>query len=996
VAVATWERQGVKRTKVDQSRGDRRARQGHTGAVRAVRCPILVGRGEELELLTELLVDASEGRGGAAFVLGEPGIGKSRLLATLGEIARTRNMAVLRGRAAPSPVPVPYRPLAEAFLSAMRGRDADVEDLDRFRAVLPVLLPGSASFETDADASVVLLGEAVLALAQRCRGPGGVLILLEDLHWADTETCALLDYLSDKLDSTSTALVASVRTGEASDAEHLAHTLTARRHAASVLLRRLDPDAVTALICASLGTAVVPERVRATVADASGGVPLLIEEFLASLIEADALWREGDRWRATERLPGVVPASFAALVADRLATLSARARQVLDAAAVIGDQIDHGLVASVTDLDEAATIEALREAVRTQLVDEVSTGSSREFRFHHGLSRAAVLDQLSEPRRRELARGALSALEARRRGPSTDHLHLAGRLALAAGDMHRAVRALVAAGEAAVRQGACRSAWHAAELAAELATSDDELVEALEVLLDASVESGDSARAVEVSRRLLELLERVDPEPRRLALVHVRLADAAVAATDWEGAERHLLDAMALSDDLGADVHARVHLLRTSIALGRHVPGEAAEHAARAMAAATESHDAARVAEAAMLLGRAHRVADVEAARRAFTDAVEAAHRAGSRVLIARAAHELATLDVLEGGPPERMQEARRLADEAGALALAATCDAHLAILHWLHFDLDASRACAQRALDAALRYDLRLLIPASAVRVASDAVLGRDAEAVELFDRYRPMMDAEIEATSRGHVLAVRALAREERGEALDQLERAAGLAPPYSDVARAPHSGLRALLLAVARERTAPSVVGQLDRDPAVVGVARALVDLALAVLDGRTGDRAEAGRQAELAFSALRDKPWFRAMALRLVAEAAIEDGWGQPAAWLRAAHDFFYAAGMEAPAAACHRLLRQAGAPAPRQPVRGQHPELARLGVTPRESEVLFLVAAGLSNRDIAERLVLSVRTVEKHVERLMVKTSTANRTQLAALANRMVGPAPATT
>ncbi len=251
--------------------------------------------------------------------------------------------------------------------------------------------------------------------------------------------------------------------------------------------------------------------------------------------------------------------------------------------------------------------------------------------------------------------------------------------------------------------------------------------------------------------------------------------------------------------------------------------------------------------------------------------------------------------------------------------------------------------------------------------------------------------MDAEIEATSRGHVLAVWALAREERDEALEQLERAAGLAPPYSDVARAPHSGLRALLLAVVGEHTAPSVAGELDGDAAVVGVTRRLVDLALAVLDGRTGDRAEAERRAELAFSALPDTPWFRAMALRLVAEAALQDGWGEPAAWLRAAHDFFDAAGMDAPAAACRLLLRRAGAPAPRPPGRGQHPELARLGVTPRETEVLLLVAAGLSNRDIADRLVLSVRTVEKHV-----KTSTANRTQLAALANRIVGTVSAST
>ena len=960
----------------------------HIGAVRGVRCPLLVGRADEVGLLSELVTGATHGRGGLAFVLGEPGIGKSRLLAAMADIARSRDMAVLRGRAAPSPIPVPYRPLAEAFLSALRGRNPEGDGLAPFQEALPVLVPGWGAIGAQPHPSVMLLGEATLALAQRCAGPSGVLVLLEDLHWADVETCELIDYLSDKVDGTSVALLASVRTGEASNGERLAHTLAARRHATSILLRRLDDDDVEALMGASLGTNDIPAPLREAVAQASGGVPLLVEEFLASLIDAKVLRREGDGWRATEHLPAVVPPSFAVVVADRLASLSEAARRVLTAAAVIDDRIDSRLVALATGLDEAATIEGLREAVRCQLVDEIHTGASTRFRFHHGLGRAAVLETVSEPERRQLAKLALDGLEPDGHEGSIERHHLMGSLALAAGDTPRALRVLMDAAVVATTQGACASARRAAELAAQLATSTDALAEVHEVLLNACVASGDGVRAVEVGRQLLGDLARLSADPIRVAQVHLRLAEVALEATDWASAERHLENAQSLAEPMPADLRAAADLVRASIALGRHRPDEATTAARLAMAAAREIDDGVKLSQAAALLGRALRVSDIDAARHAFAEALDVAHLVGDQALLARAAHELATLDVLDAGPIDRMEEARRLAEAAGALALLAVCDTHLSILHWLHFDLESSRACAQRALDLAVRYQLGLLVPATAVMVAgTHAGLGR-REVVEVFDRYLPMMDAEIEATQRGHVLALMALASEDRDAALEQLELAATLAPPYSDVARAPHCGMRALLLALEEVTTASSVTAELDRDPAIVGVARALVDLALAVLQGGRGDGPGALARADRAFTALQATPWFRAMGLRLVAEKAIEHSWGRPVEWLRGAHDFFDAAGIDAPAAASRALLRRAGAPPPRPPATGQHPDLARLGITRRESEILFLVAEGRSNREIAHHLVLSVRTVEKHVERLMVKTSTANRTQLAALANRM--------
>jgi DNA-binding CsgD family transcriptional regulator len=126
--------------------------------------------------------------------------------------------------------------------------------------------------------------------------------------------------------------------------------------------------------------------------------------------------------------------------------------------------------------------------------------------------------------------------------------------------------------------------------------------------------------------------------------------------------------------------------------------------------------------------------------------------------------------------------------------------------------------------------------------------------------------------------------------------------------------------------------------------------------------------------------------RPLGVRLIAEAALDRGWGEPVTWLREALSFFDERGYQRVAAACRRLLLQAGAPLPRRG-RGNStvPQALRArGVTSREVDVLSLIMQGLSNRQIGERLYLSPKTVEKHIEHLMDKTGAARRIELAGM------------
>jgi DNA-binding NarL/FixJ family response regulator len=164
----------------------------------------------------------------------------------------------------------------------------------------------------------------------------------------------------------------------------------------------------------------------------------------------------------------------------------------------------------------------------------------------------------------------------------------------------------------------------------------------------------------------------------------------------------------------------------------------------------------------------------------------------------------------------------------------------------------------------------------------------------------------------------------------------------------------------------------------------VVGALLGYADAILAGRQGQPALA--EATFATADAQMGPlvaWYRHYARRVAAEAALADGWGEPAAWLREAAGFFAAHGHDRVAAACRELLRRAGAPVPRRrPGSPQLPgQLRALGVTEREADVLRLAAQGLGNREIAEAMFLSPRTVEKHVASLLAKTG-LRRAQLA--------------
>jgi DNA-binding CsgD family transcriptional regulator len=215
--------------------------------------------------------------------------------------------------------------------------------------------------------------------------------------------------------------------------------------------------------------------------------------------------------------------------------------------------------------------------------------------------------------------------------------------------------------------------------------------------------------------------------------------------------------------------------------------------------------------------------------------------------------------------------------------------------------------------------------------------------------------------------------------------------LAPHYPLPAR----GLWALVRVFQDHDAAASLIELGESFPARHGIGRAYFDYATAIALGRAGDAVGAVQHVALADRLSTPLSWFQHHARRLVAEAALADGWGDPVTWLQEAMAEFEARGQDALVASCRRLLAKAGAPVARRSSAGEGvPEdLQVQGVTARELQVLELLAEATSTRDIATRLYLSPKTVERHVANLATKLGVSGRAALVALAAARPGWGP---
>ncbi|MFJ2766383.1 AAA family ATPase [Streptomyces sp. NPDC087300] len=1011
----------------------------------------IIGRERELGALERALAAARSGVGRAVLLTGEDGVGKSRLAAEVAERAAARGMRVIRGRASAIGQRVPCRPLTEALLELSRDRRLGPGAAALCGAALAGLTalrePGPPHDATSCAASLVVLGEAVLRAVAAAGRDGGCLVVLEDLHDADPGTPALVEFLADNIARESVTLLVTLR-DEPCQALELARALARRGSGTLVALDRLGRSDVRALVAGQLavGPAELPEGLVGRLWEESDGNPWCAQELLTDMVDERFLVRDSDGWRLSGRpYAATVPDALVAGFARRVDRLGPRGRELLAAAAVVGTRFPAPVVQAATGMADDEALGHLHAALAGGLIAATEPAPDW-FAFRHPLTARALLRTLAPKERARTARDCAGAVADLHPQLPADWCLVAARLWETAGERDTAAGLYARAGSRALAQGAAVDAADALDRARALLAAQDATAAAgpadprhvplyahvLDSLLAALTEAGEGERAW----GLAGAVDGVCPAaagPERAAALHVRLARAASVTGRTDEARAQLSEARRL---LGPEAEAggAVDAAGAVLALqSGAVSAQEEARARRAAAAAERAGNPEAACQAWDVLGVLARTRDVTEATRCFDRVRTIAERHGMPFWRLRALFRLGGDDWLTEGDVARLEHARREAARLGAADIGGAAEADLAL--WLVLSgrfgtaaqlIDAcwTRQSGLRDADRA-----RQLLAAEAVLAAHRGKRARMEQAVAEFHRW----DGEgspLATLTTGLARTFCALLEEDRPRAHQELSLLAAPGTVSAGHALDGRHGLLHLLDALSGDApteaqgTRPALAPKPgppskpwptpmplpipmptptehgarhgDHRDDEVPLARLrwnrhFVLLARAVRLGGAGRGDDAVAVMRAARNVASPFPVAYHLGLRLVAEAAHRDGWGEPTEWLHRAEEYFHQASVPAVAGACRGLLRKNGVPV-QQRRRGAElvpRPLRQLGVTVREYEVFRLMAPRPANRDIADRLYISPRTVEKHVASLILKTGRSSRAALSELASTVL-------
>lgn len=509
-----------------------------------------VGRQDVLSRIDGAWDSVRNGSCASVLLSGEPGIGKTR---TSSEVARRVGRTgglVLYGRCEEG-LGLPYQPFLEALDHYVRH--AAEPALGRLPGELARLLPDLAQRVPDLPAPVAsdarteehrLLSATASWLVEASRA-SGLLLVLDDLHWATRPTLLMLAHVVREAEATDDARLLVIGTFRDSDLdpEHpITQTLAdlARLDAVQRIgLQGLTDEEVYVFLEAAAGHELDEdgEALARMLHAETEGNPFFVGEVVRHLVETGEIRREGDRWVVPDVRTLSVPEGVRDVIMRRLARLGDDARQVLTMAAVVGRDIDVDVLCAVADHSEDVVIDALDDALRARIVEE--TGADH-YRFSHALVRTTLYDQLSATRRRRVHRRTAAALEKLHPDDVSALAHHFVEGGPEHGDTSQAVRYTIAAAAQSLQARALSEAEARYRTALELLDDDDQAAPGAR--LDALIGLGLSLRdqgkpgfrevLLDASRRA-HLLGDL-PRQVQAALQNNRGTGSIVGATDHE------------------------------------------------------------------------------------------------------------------------------------------------------------------------------------------------------------------------------------------------------------------------------------------------------------------------------------------------------------------------------------------------------------------------------------------------------------------------------
>ena len=963
-----------------------------------------VGRERELAWLSETLKEVAAGDGGVVLISGEPGIGKTRLLKEVADRAAARGWLVLGGRAYECEGMPPYLPVIEALrqylkvcppsdLRAQLGRGAPEvailvpELIER----VPDIKPNPPLSQDERYRSFEAVAGFLLSAANAHQP--GVLLAIDDFHWADQGTLLLFRHLARRLAEAPLLVAATCRTSETDRPRPFTDILAdlhRERLCRQIDLGPLSSDEAGQLIWQLAGVAPSP-RVVASVHSRTGGNPFFLEETIRHLAtQGRDLSDEGSLsadWG--------VPETVRQVIGQRLARLQPETLRTLQVASALGDPFSIDALAAAAGSELAPLVDALDEASAAGFV---GAESSNTYQFGHALVRETLYAGLSAPRRAFLHAEVAAKLEALHRASSDAHVGELAHHFLLGGrreDLGKAVAYALQAAERATVQMAFEEAVPYYQMALDAQKRSDERDESrrCETLLafaNAVFKAGDQDRANELrltaaeaarSAGLPELLARAclatasaQPHPNSRLIPLIEHALAATSPID-SSLRSGLLSVLAWQRAITESWEESTPVREESIAMARRLGN------GRALAFALRN---------AYLEWNLNRV---EQRVEAIEEVIELARGLGDREIeISAQCHRLQValgLGDIEG-VDAGIEIHARLGDELQQrrqmthLLILRSMRALMAGPLPLAEQLDSERESVERRDN--LRHPtvarFHLVLRWEQGRLAEL----RPAYQAALHGRDTPLRRAELAfiCAELGDATAAHALIEQLGVDGfgaipfdLDWAFAMSLLAQACSAIGDAPHAGsLYQLLLPFARfvvSVNAASVsLGSTCRYLGLLATALGRFDDAEGHFDQSDAMNARLGARPMLAHTSV-DRARL-CMARRSAGDAA-----SARELLVRAADAFD---GLEMPhhAEVARWLLESQRLGAPPRAV---HPA----GLSEREFEVLRLLAEGRTNQQIGAELFISLNTVARHVSNIFDKTGAANRTEAAAYATR---------
>jgi predicted ATPase/DNA-binding CsgD family transcriptional regulator len=990
----------------------------------------LVGRSGELAFLAKALDEAAKGAGRSVFVVGEGGIGKTRLAAAAAELAAKQGWRVALGRSYPVETGVPYALFSDALLPLVRSLDpATLAVLTRGGAAeLGYVFPnlgGSADRErasAGADPSEIkarLLWIFTQFLG-RLSAKQPLFIVLENLQWADASSLELLHFVARQIEGQKIVLLGTYNEAERDSNVVLRSTEHSLLGLGTLTVRKLGPldeTEVDAIVQQTFGVEkAVTRHFSPMLYDWTRGNPFFVEETLKSLVDSGALKQVDGRWTGWEMQTLQLPATVRDVVKARVDRLSPNARTLANLAAVIGTRAGYDTLARVSELADAEIVAGVDELLAQRMLVESGSVDAIHYDFTHPLLQQVIYTELGQARARLLHATIAEALESIYGAAALGH---ADELALHFARAHsrslaqKAVKYLYAAGRGAIEKYANREAANYLAAALDHLDQDPTITDApreeiLTTLARTRQRLGEYDAAMQLwGRARAEVGAR--GEKGALADIDHRMGLACYWSGRYPEALAHYeagLVAASESSDRSTTVRLRLAKGIALQDLGRLQEAQAEVEAALASAKEGDIQNDA-------LLSRAHRAllllyawaGPLELAREHGIQALAHAEAAGQRMLEWTAHWGMALLAGIMGDRPDFLKHLAASDQIAEQL--------HSPILPLWSGELyvqycssvgewDAAIETAERTITLAKSFNQRMLLPR--LYVWSGLIYlwrGSEEKAKEYFDLAWKLAGAEKAGSLEGagdRALDVPSIVPAHLGLASYYLAKGhpkEAVRIAEAGLAIADRTGYIVWALQWILPTVGEAALFARDFDRAAKHLARMRRDagrfhhrLGLAYADAcdgllarfRDGDPARAIELLQSSVDQLEALPFppQAAKIRRRLAGAYIEVG-DRDAGMreLRKAHDVFARLGATVELDGTREEMRELGVrPPPKSSPSGA------AGLTGREMEIARMVATRKSNKEIGGALQISARTVSTHLSNIFLKLSVGSRGELA--------------